>query len=45
LAYHSGQIVFLAKHWKGAEWRSLSIPKGQSQQVNAALREKYKGAT
>jgi uncharacterized damage-inducible protein DinB len=43
-AYHSGQIVFLAKHWKGAEWRSLSVPKGQSQQVNAALREKYKSA-
>ncbi len=45
LAYHSGQIVFLAKHWKGAEWRSLSIPKGQSQRVDAALREKYKSGT
>jgi uncharacterized damage-inducible protein DinB len=42
LAYHAGQIVFLAKHWKGAEWKSLSIPKGQSEQVNAAIREKYK---
>ncbi len=44
LAYHTGQIVFLAKHWKGAEWESLSIPKGQSEQVNAALREKFKNA-
>ena len=41
LAYHTGQIVFLAKHWRGAEWKSLSIPKGQSEQVNAAMREKY----
>ena len=26
-AYHVGQIVFLAKHFRGEEWRSLSIPK------------------
>jgi len=30
-AYHVGQIVFLAKHFAGASWSSLSIPKGQSQ--------------
>ena len=29
-AYHVGQIVFLAKHLKSAEWKSLSIPRGQS---------------
>ena len=29
-AYHVGQIVFLAKHFAGANWTSLSIPKGQS---------------
>lgn len=29
-AYHVGQIVFLAKHIKGAEWNSLSIPKNKS---------------
>jgi hypothetical protein len=40
-AYHVGQITFLAKHWKGAEWKSLSIPKGQSEQVNARMREKF----
>jgi len=44
LAYHVGQIVFLAKHWKGAEWESLSIPKGQSEQVNAEMRKKHKSA-
>jgi hypothetical protein len=26
-AYHGGQIVFLAKHFRGTEWKSLSIPK------------------
>lgn len=29
-AYHVGQIVFLAKHFAGAQWTSLSIPKGRS---------------
>jgi hypothetical protein len=32
-AYHVGQIVLLAKHFTGASWRTLSIPKGQSRQV------------
>jgi len=36
-AYHVGQVVFLAKHIRGAEWKSLSIPRGQSEQVNAAM--------
>ncbi len=42
LAYHAGQITFLAKHWRGAEWQSLSVPKGQSEQFNAKMLEKYK---
>ena len=29
-SYHVGQIVYLAKSMRGAEWRSLSIPPGQS---------------
>lgn len=29
-AYHVGQIVFLAKHFAGPNWTSLSIPKGRS---------------
>ncbi len=37
-AYHVGQIVFLAKHLKSSGWKSLSIPRGQSQQFNAAKR-------
>lgn len=34
-AYHIGQIVLLAKSYKGAEWISLSIPKGGSSAFNA----------
>lgn len=33
-AYHVGQIVFLAKHFKSAAWQSLSIPRGQSETFN-----------
>ena len=33
-AYHCGQIVLLAKHARGAAWRSLSIPKGKSEDAN-----------
>jgi hypothetical protein len=34
-AYHVGQIVFLGKMVCGSEWKSPSIPKGQSDQFNA----------
>ena len=44
-AYHAGQIVLLAKHFRGAEWKSLTIPKGQSTalgtQMEAARRERW----
>jgi len=36
-AYHIGQIVFLAKHFRSAEWKSLSIPRNKSAQFNAYL--------
>jgi hypothetical protein len=29
-AYHVGQIVFLAKHFAGSNWASLSIPRNRS---------------
>ena len=35
-AYHIGQLVFLAKHLAGPDWRSLSIPRGQSKQFEVA---------
>lgn len=33
-AAHVGQIVYLGKMIKGREWKSLSIPKGQSETFN-----------
>jgi len=33
-AYHAGQIVFLAKHLRSKEWKSLSIPRGKSEEFN-----------
>lgn len=33
-AYHVGQIVFLAKHFKGSDWTSLSVPKNKSGEFN-----------
>jgi hypothetical protein len=39
-AYHVGQIVYLAKEMRGDAWRTLSIPKGQSEEYNRkAIRE------
>jgi uncharacterized protein DUF1572 len=32
-AGHVNQIVMLAKHFRGAEWKSLSIPKGKSESL------------
>lgn len=29
-AYHTGQIVYVARHLASGHWKSLSIPKGQS---------------
>ena len=31
-AQHIGQIVFLAKHLKSSEWKTLSIPRGKSEE-------------
>ena len=32
-AYHVGQIVQLAKHYRGAEWQTLSMPRAPVQHV------------
>lgn len=37
-AGHVGQIVLLAKHWRGAAWRTLSIPRGKSAGYSGPLR-------
>ena len=33
-AYHCGQIVFLAKHFKASAWKSLSVPRNKSGEFN-----------
>jgi hypothetical protein len=33
-ATHLGQIVFLAKHFRSSEWKTLSIPRGKSEELN-----------
>jgi hypothetical protein len=33
-AYHVGQMVYLARHFAGDRWKTLSIPKGQSAQFS-----------
>jgi len=33
-AYHVGQIVFLAKHLNASGWRSLSVPRNKSADLN-----------
>jgi len=34
-AQHIGQIVFLAKHLRSGEWKTLSIPRGKSEDYKA----------
>jgi hypothetical protein len=36
-AYHIGQMAFLAKHFRSAEWQSLSIPRNRSAEFNQYL--------
>jgi hypothetical protein len=39
-AYHIGQIVLLAKHFRSSEWKTLSIPRNRSAEFNKYLAEK-----
>jgi len=41
-AYHIGQIVLLAKHFRSNEWKTLSVPKNRSTEFNEYLSEKQK---
>jgi hypothetical protein len=40
-AYHVGQLVLLARMQRGEDWQSLSIPRGNSAQFNAAMLERH----
>ncbi|HEY8413215.1 MAG TPA: DUF1572 family protein [Pyrinomonadaceae bacterium] len=35
-AYHIGQIVFLAKHFRATDWQTLSVPRNKSAEFNAS---------
>lgn len=35
-AYHVGQIVYLARHFAGDSWNTLTIPKGKSAEFSTA---------
>ena len=37
-SYHVGQIILLAKHFKGQSWKYLSIPPGKSTEYNQQIR-------
>jgi Protein of unknown function (DUF1572) len=39
---HIGQIILLAKHFAGAQWQTLSIPRGKSEEANIAFAAKQK---
>jgi hypothetical protein len=43
-AFHIGQIVFLAKHLRSNEWKTLSVPRGKSEEFNRmSVEERRKG--
>jgi hypothetical protein len=44
-AQHIGQIVFLAKHLRRNEWKTLSIPRGKSEEYKVVAPKTYKPAS
>jgi uncharacterized damage-inducible protein DinB len=36
-SYHAGQIVFLAKHFRGSDWKSLTVPRNKSAEFNRKI--------
>ncbi len=41
-AGHASQILLLAKHLQGSHWKTLSIPRGQSEEFNRRMLAKLK---
>lgn len=39
ISYHVGQIAFLAKHLRSSEWKTLSVPRGKTNEFNEYLAE------
>jgi hypothetical protein len=42
IAYHVGQIVYIAKNIQAHEWKNLSIPKGESEAFSFTAKKKKK---
>ncbi|HYE56879.1 MAG TPA: DUF1572 family protein, partial [Rhodothermales bacterium] len=40
-SYHAGQIVLLAKHYAGPNWRTLTVPRGGSAAFNAEMSARF----
>lgn len=38
--YHIGQIVYLAKHIKSSDWKTLSIARNRSEEFNQKMKDK-----
>jgi len=41
-SYHLGQIAYLARHYAGEKWETLSIPKGKSDKFHREMGDKFK---
>jgi hypothetical protein len=41
-AAHCGQIVFLAKHLRSSQWKTLTIPRGKSEEYKTVAPKPYK---
>jgi len=37
-SYHIGQIIYLAKHFAGAKWQAVTVPRGKSVEFTAAVK-------
>lgn len=44
-AQHTGQMIFLAKHLRSSEWKTLSIPRGKSEEFKKVTPKSYKPAS
>jgi len=44
-AQHTGQIVFLSKHLRSSGWKTLSIPRGKSEEFNSGSQKGFSRGT
>lgn len=41
ISQHVGQIIYLARHFRGSEWKTLSVPRGESETFLKKMQEKF----